>query len=609
MSNTNRRIFHLTLGPVQSFVSQARRTRDFWAGSFLLSYLTAHAMKATQAQYGQIMMPDISSDELLIRIEARQGEGPNIASLPNVFEAEVSDTFDGKKVADAIQAEWLHIAEEVWDHDRLATLKVDKELWDEQITNFWEIVWVLTDTNTDTNTPALSMRKNWRSLYPPEQLGDKCTMMGEWQELSGVDRPGGEIQSVFWDTVRKIAPDIRQGERLCAISYVKRRFVHHWEKVHAGWELPTGVPSTSYLAAVHWIKQVLLFGNPEEITAFTTAAKKISQLGEWKTSIACIEKLPGGKHFSSLDGPIFFRSALENRREYEDEAKAALVLSALGKLAETKLPSGRKIGHPSPFYAILLMDGDRLGETKKALGGDAKRLSKALGEFTRAVPKIVRHNNGFLVYAGGDDVLALLPLEDALNCALALRTAYLAVFAKQEIARDKYSISAAINFAHMKLPLTLILKDVHRLLDEIAKEATGRDAIAVRVWKPGGAQLTWSMKWQSDGCNNIDALNSLVTEFQSAEAGEAGHASKPLFRICERLEMLQGGAGFEENDIKKLLIAEYVTSGVLSKEELKQEIAKQRIEQLMPLAKTAADTYGTDAVLLLRFLAQKGVES
>ena len=614
MSNTNTRSFHFTLGPVQAFVAQARRTRDFWAGSFLLSYLTAHAMKATQAQYGKIVMPDISKDKLIERINEVAGDGPNIASLPNVFEATVSDEFGGAIIAKAVQAEWTRIADEVWKHDGLAALKVDKKLWDDQIRSFWEIVWLIADA--DAPSP-LAMRKNWRNHYPPEQLGDKCTMMGEWQELSGVDRPGGEIQSVFWDSVRKIAPDIRQGERLCAISYVKRRFVHAWKKLHLGWKLPTGVPSTSYLAAVHWIKQVLKHGDSDAIKTFQAAAKDISEYGEWSTSIHCIEAQTGdwgtGNKFASLDGPVFFRSALENQREYDQE-KAKIVLAALQPLTQITLESGRKIGDPSPFFAILLMDGDRLGETKKALGGNATSLSKALGEFTRAVPKIVRHNNGFLVYAGGDDVLALLPLEDALNCALALRTAYMAVFAKQEIARDKYSISAAINFAHMKLPLTLVLKDVHRLLDEIAKEATGRDAIAVRVWKPGGAQLTWSMKWQSDGCNNVDALNSLVTEFQSAEADEVGHASKPLFRICERLEMLHGG-DFKDEDIKKLLIAEYITSGVLSKQERKDDIAKERVEQLLPLCKqpnkpSGGDGgYGTDAALLLRFLAQKGVES
>jgi CRISPR-associated protein Cmr2 len=617
------RYFHFTLGPVQSFVSQARRTRDFWAGSFLLSYLTAQAMAATEVHGGEIVMPFIRDDMLLKRIKNATTESPHIASLPNAFEASVPDTFDGEKIAKAVQAEWQLIADAVWNHDRLAVIEVDKKrldktLWDSQIKSFWEIVWVL----TDANTPVLSMRKNWRSHYPPEQLGDKCTMMGEWQELSGVDRPGAPGQKDFWTDICKTIPnalDVRDGERLCAISYVKRRFVHHWDKLHPDWKLPTGVPSTSYLAAAHWIEQVLKHGDTDEIIKFQKLAKDISEYGEWRTSIRCIDDQSGawgtGKLFASLDGPVFFRSALENPKEYKGRVEANNTLSALGALAETTLPSGRKIGHPSPFYAILLMDGDSLGETKKVLGGDATKLSLALADFTHGVPELVASHNGLLVYAGGDDVLALLPLEDALACALELRKEYMRCFAKHKIPNG-YSISAAINFAHMKLPLTLVLKDVHRLLDEVAKDATGRDAIAVRVWKPGGATLTWSMKWQSGASNNVEQMNSLAAQFRGEEVDEPGHASKPLFRICKRLEMLDGGADFSAEQISKLLIAEYVTTGVLSKEELKQDIAQVRVNQLLPLCKKPKKSngsgdagYGPDAALLLRFLAQKGVES
>ena len=35
----------LSIGPVQSFVAQSRRTRDLWGSSYLLSYLAAHAMR------------------------------------------------------------------------------------------------------------------------------------------------------------------------------------------------------------------------------------------------------------------------------------------------------------------------------------------------------------------------------------------------------------------------------------------------------------------------------------------------------------------------------------------------------------------------------------
>ncbi len=40
------------LGPVQDFIAQARSTRDLWSGSYLLSWLMAHAIKAVTDQVG-----------------------------------------------------------------------------------------------------------------------------------------------------------------------------------------------------------------------------------------------------------------------------------------------------------------------------------------------------------------------------------------------------------------------------------------------------------------------------------------------------------------------------------------------------------------------------
>lgn len=609
--------FHFTIGPVQGFVSQARRTRDFWAGSFLLSYMTAHAMKAVEDQGGKIVMPDVKGDAMLERVCKGSGDGPTIGSLPNCFEAEVQEGFDGSKVADAVRTEWERIADVVWDLDRLQGADANKTLWDSQIKTFWEIAWVIAEPK---ETAALAMRKNWRNQYPPEQAGDKCTMMGEWQELSGVDAPGGKGQKEFWKSVRanvKSELELRDGERLCAIAYVKRRFVYAWEQRNSGWKLPTGVPSTSYMAAVHWIEQILKYADAEKVTAFQKAAKAIADYGEWSTSIRCIEEQKGGwgtgRLFASLDGRVFFRSALENEREF-DADKAKDVLAILDDLAKTDIESGRKIGRPSPFYAILLMDGDSLGAAIAA--GKANEVGKALEKFTGCVPDIVKNNNnGFLVYAGGDDVLALLPLEDALSCAAELRKAYtdafsgvgLSEYETQNGEKKKTSISAAVIYAHMKLPLTLVLKDSHRLLDDVAKDETGRDAIAVRVWKPGGAAVTWSMKWGDNGAN-VTALSKLASAFQKAEEGEPGHAGKPLFRIRERLEMLGGGSDFTEEQIKQLLVAEYASSGVLKKEDRKNEIAEKRISDLLPLCQKPDGSYGADAALLLRFLAQKGVE-
>jgi len=85
---------------------------------------------------------------------------------------------------------------------------------------------------------------------------------------------------------------------------------------------------------------------------------------------------------------------------------------------------------PFPFYGMLLMDGDRMG---KLLRSDGKKVGKALAHFTKKVDGIVKSHDGILVYAGGDDVLAMLPRPRAIGCAHALSNEFELAFRKENI--------------------------------------------------------------------------------------------------------------------------------------------------------------------------------
>ena len=54
----------VSIGPVQAFVSQSRRTRDLWGSSFLLAFLTAHAMRGAEQAGGRIAQPVVDGDAL-----------------------------------------------------------------------------------------------------------------------------------------------------------------------------------------------------------------------------------------------------------------------------------------------------------------------------------------------------------------------------------------------------------------------------------------------------------------------------------------------------------------------------------------------------------------
>ena len=55
-------------GPVQDFIHTARRTDDYWAGSFLLSYITTHIIKELKAMSGEIISPGHEDDPLAMAV-------------------------------------------------------------------------------------------------------------------------------------------------------------------------------------------------------------------------------------------------------------------------------------------------------------------------------------------------------------------------------------------------------------------------------------------------------------------------------------------------------------------------------------------------------------
>ena len=97
-------LLSFTLGPVQSFIMQARSLRDLWAGSYLLSWLTFAAMQPVLDAYGPtaLIFPSLRGnplydltlwerynfapfDSLNRRLKSQQPDVLLTGSLPNTF--------------------------------------------------------------------------------------------------------------------------------------------------------------------------------------------------------------------------------------------------------------------------------------------------------------------------------------------------------------------------------------------------------------------------------------------------------------------------------------------------------------------------------------------
>lgn len=610
MNNT----MQFTLGPVQGFVAQARRTKDFWAGSFILSYLTGQAMMAVIRSGGKIIFPavaDVSgiSDPLLQAISRQEGVEftepfPMIGSLPNRFTAKVPDGFSGADCVEAVNATWRGIADQVWD--KYISLVADygngtEEIWQRQVSSFWDMSWVMGE-----QSDLLDRRKNWRSFIPADEPGDKCTLMDNYQELSGYLRKyDRESQKKFWDELGKSVSgvELHTDERLCAIALIKRLFPRIFKQGGISF------PSTSYLSAVPWLAGLIKDeGERKKAVTFGKEARQVLKGKE--DPLLFFQKDEVGElwEFLSLEGTCYFSSTLGNDNLWDPSTSAH-------RKQLLKLQRDFK-DEPSPFYALLLMDGDRLGALLSGKGDEEKKaISKAVHMFSSQVNNTVKNYNGLTVYAGGDDVLALLPLDQALPAVAQLRKAY--EYAFQNCSeRENATISAAIVYAHHHAPLKQVIARAHQILDEEAKEKSGRDALAITVWKTGGAVINWAAPWEllEKGGGTV-AVDDLIIKLLTA-LDDSKLTNSWIYNIRKVFQNPLGSDFTVPKDINitKLLIAELMRSRevILTRvqaEDVVNDLLTLCCAQWRDSKKTVRrddSRFSLDGALLVKFLVTKG---
>lgn len=593
-SQGDQKIISFTLGPVQGFVAQARRTRDYWTGSFLLSYLAGVAMHQVIIGGGKIIFPRVQDDKgrvqdpLLCNIQAHARGGqvdPGVVtgSLPNRFLARAPGDFSPGDCASGVREAWQEIAGAVWA--AYVQPVVDqglgngtRETWDRQIGGFWDMAWA---AGEEEGEDLLERRKNWRTQVPTIEPGDKCTIMGNYQELSGHLRVQGHAdQQRFWQGIRERVPalDLREDERLCAISLVKRLFPLVAGQA-IGWPVPRNYPSSPYLSAAGWMRE-MIEDHPGSVEKFVALADQLPQAyKEYGTVIKSLARGAGGnkafRKFISLDGNCFYAGTLENPRNWPARANAADQKKESGIRKKMAALLGQKdIPKPSPYYALLVMDGDNMGAILQESGDRRGDISGAISSFTREVPGVVEGRDGKLIFAGGEDVLALFPLEQALPAALELKTLYEKQFQGLDAGLKErlpgITISAGIVYAHHHAPLAMIYQKAHEILDLKAKEESGRASLAVSVWKTGGETFNWCMPWEELTKGEPDRITRLVQVFSSRDTGdtrEGALSSSFIYNMQKRMDLFagggegrpgEGGHTLEGIDLTALLSAEYL---------------------------------------------------
>ncbi len=362
-----------------------------------------------------------------------------------------------------------------------------------------------------------------------------------------------------------------------------------------------------------WIDAVknspLIKGNKISKTTIPYLATKLDELslnGENKELLTS---------FLEMDGRLFYEETYQaelnnNNTNLLDKNKIRTALTALQNFFVTTQDCG--LPKPRKYFAVLMMDGDEMG---KWIAGDRmpeyyqvihptikkkleerenwtqilrnKRLmspavhgfiSKALGDFSLKLVRYIveKRYPGKLVYAGGDDVLALLPLDSVLNVARELRAAFSGEIFTGEVGSNqecqkfevkfgqektgyiwlelekgdrssrqllatmghKATASTGIVIAHYKNPLDITLTEV-RQAEKAAKKQEQRDAFRLTFLKRSGEIMSAGAKW-TYADKKIDTV-SVLLEFQDKFQKDNISSKFPyiLGEVSETLSLLE----------------------------------------------------------------------
>ncbi len=661
-----------TIGPVQDFINAARSTRDLWSGSYLLSYLIGHVLKRIALDFGpdHVLFPNLCDQpiiDLLLRenlwnrVTTAQGQDLFAAfgyydddgrerlltpSLPNRFLAVLpSNMAEHRHRGDAFQSAAIyaqHLAadlrrflkEEIAadvarDADIALGDSFNRERFHEQIDRLLEIHWQVLPWPGDFTAAeqlAKQLPANGPDYTPRAGLGTLRDLAAHGADARYLKNGLPNNVAAAWSALFASTEWLLDGTK------ANRAFAAH--------DNPDLTPSRT--------------NTKDSLNGRDEAVLIVEDVPDADALSARLEHTLGKGHLLKAGEVLGAGTLLKRLWPFAHLCKRhALEPSNLN------MPNTRSIaahfpweddkgdgeqGEGESYFAILALDGDSMGKwisgaktprledvlskecsaVYRAAGANLGnhrplspswhlQFSEALGNFSQhAVRRIVEAYDGRLLFAGGDDVLAMLPADTALACAEALRLAFrgdptlndtargtptqhrdpcrnknvlrsdrttrlfniahpgflqLAPGATSRHGADAPLLDDPVNFpvivpgpaadvsvgiavAHYKSPLQDVVQAA-RLAEKRAKTTLGRSAVAVSLFKRSGEITEWGCKWDGGGLPLYHATaRALLTDQLSA---------KFPHRLCEILTPFVS-EGRTLNDLPNFPFAEVIRS-------------------------------------------------
>ena len=524
-------LFVISIGSVQDFISAARRTRDLWFGSHLLSEISKAAAKAIADEGGKLIFPALDKDhhDLIPSHELLKDEERIKAfNVANIVLAELPDSIKdpsevNKKARKAAKELWMHYVndtkKEIDDLDKNA---INSDIWTEQVIDADEqefdvmpiySAWVQLGADYKA-----SRKRLMRLLSGRKSIRDFNSPAGEHPKIpkSSLD---GARDSVLTKNKRirknlSIKLRLGKGEQLCAVALTKRL---GGGNIH--------FPSVVRVAADTWIRGVIGSGKEEKelerIKLLNQISEKCQGINGFSSGTGYLYKDAFGYDGQVLYPPRLLKflgdktdpkekndsDGYEDNQTPEDHEKLREIKRCVDRLQNTG-EDCFGLGEPDRYLAILVADGDHMGKAINNLKADKKNpaekhreFSRNLSAFANTARDIVEsQNNGVLVYSGGDDVLAFLPVDKCLSAARKLHDEFGALNLLEDSSGKLHgglTLSIGIAIAHAFEPMEdLILYGKNA---EKSAKSPDRNGLAVHLHKRGGGDpICLREQWRND---------------------------------------------------------------------------------------------------------------
>lgn len=409
---------------------------------------------------------------------------------------------------------------------------------------------------------ALAASKANRSFEAMEQAGFRCSLTGtaEWLTDNPEDlmlSPGKRTQTL-WAKLAKTRPSwAKKGEHLGALATLKRL----WPTLFVD-EIAATLDNkpSRFVVSTHTmaLATTLQWLDKEQLNLPDDIRRAVKECERAAVPQKLLRTLRANHSDEACDLIARLPTWIDAQRETEKSDSSA-------SYGQIKQILGTK---PEAYYALILMDGDKMGQwlsgdpdkaisylesfhtnirnslrdrfkdnrplanylqSKRALSPNRHlAISGALGDFSATIARAVveEEHMGRVLYAGGDDLLAMVPVDELPSVMARLRDAY----SGTDVADDnedergrmrfrkgycqlrgrlyltmggKATASMGAVIAHHQAPLGGVLRAL-RAAEQRAKNDGGRNAFSIQIIKRGGGDVTLTLPWSGTRSETAD---------------------------------------------------------------------------------------------------------